>query len=153
MCIILVRHRCSCSCNNTYNAYTWTLLFLNFRMFHMYKCLHIWIWNLDVNSETCISIHLWRDLQISSHCGTHLIHFCRGRAYVNGNVDHNVVKPRGTTRVRIIKSNVSFTCAAVQEIKDYFAYFKCRAVFLMQSKYLLERKLTELREPNLYLQA
>lgn len=83
----------------------------------------------------------------------HLIHFCRGRAYINGNVDHNVVKPRGTIRVRIIKSNVSFTCAGVQEIKDYFAYFKYRAVFLMQSKYLLERKLTELREPNLYLQA
>lgn len=47
-----------------------------------------------------------------------------------------------SSQTRIIKSNVSFTRAGVQEIKDYFAYFKYRAVFLMLSKYLLERKLT-----------
>lgn len=73
-----------------------------------------------------------------------MIQFCRGRTYVNGNIDYNAAATsRGTPYIRIIKSNVSSTCAGVWEIKHCFAYFKYRTVSLVQSKYLSKRKSTE----------
>lgn len=86
-----------------------SLLFLNCRVFHTYNtgaCIfEFGIWMLIARlalAYICGAIYKFRAVV------ERLIYFCRGRANVNGNVDHNVVKPRGTTLLGFVLSSLMY---------------------------------------------